>query len=289
MSTTEDVIIPLIPWTMYRDTDMEAQPTTSKQPPSALVYLNTEDLSPGQPRNNFVISNDITYFSNVSRITPVGCAITNYYIPNVNERNNTLSFFSTTSNLVHTVTLTEALYTSSATLMAEIVTRLNTVTGASGLTFSSSVFSGRPDMYNLAAAGGTYHIVSCTALTHGDTVYAFDPSPLNASVHYVGPMPLKYTLFVDVVSDTLTKFAKLRTISTNAKSAVFIRAFIGGSDWGNTVYAVSANEAISINFLPMQVVTTIDIRLYDSHGDILYIPFWLRDTLIFQMTFRVDL
>lgn len=279
-----------IPWTIYRDTDTEPQPVTSKLPSSALVYLDTEDLPPGADRTNFVLANNIIYFGNVGRLSFVGAGIANWYIPNVNPRNNTFTFWSSASSSFHTVVLTPGWYDDPAVLMAAIVSALNTVSIASGLTFAQAARTNYPREFNLVVAGGQYYFLNtCTAITHGDTVYNLPADQTPSVSKIVGGMELKYTLFVDICSTTLTKYARLRSVTSNSKSSIFARAFFGGLDWGNTTYAVTSAEEFSFAFRPAEVVTSIDIQLYDSHGDLLYIPPEMEDKLIFQMTVHVEL
>ncbi len=286
----QNVNLPLVPWSMYRGTDNEPQPVTSKQPPSAHIYLYSEDLPAGTSHVDFVISNNVTYLSNVSRINFVGTGILNWYIPNVNPRNNNIVFHSSSSGLDHSVFIPEGRYATPAAMIAAIVSILNTATGASGLTFSSSAIALLDGAYTLSAAGGTFYILdSCTAVTRGHITYMFASDQVLSASKQVGPMPLYYTLFVDICSTTLTKYAKLRTITSGARGDIFARAFMGAEAWGSAFYAATTPSSFSFGFRPNEVMTTIDIQLRDSWGDILYVPPYLEKNLSFQMTIHVEM
>lgn len=289
-----NVKLPLIPWTLKRNVDDEPQPVTTKPAPSATVTLDTSDLPRGIARNNFVISNNIQYLSNVSRIRPVEAEIDNWFIPNVNPRNNTFTFYSAVDGNTYTVTVPTGYYDNAETLMIAIVAALNTETINSGIEFQYTVESntgGRA--FTLKAADPNdewYFVDTCSAITKGDTVYGLPTDQMQTTEKIVGPMMLQYTTYVDIVSNALTKYAKLKSITSNARSSIFARMYPEDVwreiPWGR-VYDSFVGEDIKFGFRPNEVVTSIDIQLIDSHGDVLYIPDGLL--LRFRLTFAVEL
>lgn len=285
-----EVVLPRVPMTSHRDVDLEPQPVTAMPPASATVTITTEDLQAGIPRNNFVISGNITYLTNVSRIKPVAAEIDNWFIPNVNPRNNTFTFFSSVSASLHTVTLAPGYYDDAAALMADIVIALNTVSGASGIVFSELPLANNPRAFTLTGTGTWYFDSDCSAVAVGDTVYGLPTSQTATLSKKIGPMMLKYTTFVDIVSTTLTKYSKLHSITSNARSSIFARMYPTDQfreiEWG-IVYDSFTAEDIKFGFRPNEVVTSIDIQLYDSHGQLLYIPDDLN--LRFRLTFATEL
>ena len=289
------VEVPLIPWTIYRDTDNEPQPFTTKTSPTNEVIINTRDLPAGVPRNNFTLGNGIIFISNCSRIRPVSAEFFNWFIPNVNPTNNTFTFFSSFSGTTHTVVLAPGYYDDADNLMDDIVTTLNTVSGSSGIIFSSAAVTNYPRTYTLTSTniGRLFYFdPTCTAFTNGDTVYGLRLSTTPAQSVIVGAMMLRYTLWLDICSTTLTKYGKIRSITSNGRSSIFARTGLTDQvreiEWGD-VYDSFDSEAIIYSFRPAEVVTSIDIQLYDSHGNLLYIPPELENTLIFQLTFRTEL
>lgn len=289
-----DVRIPKVNYSINRDQDLEPQEIMSRMPVSALVYLDSDNLP--APRNQMFFSSGIRYVSGASKISFVGCSIANFYIPNCNVRNNTLTFYSSVTASEFTVVVPEGYYSTSAALIAATVAALNTVTGTSGLTFSSAPVANFPDQYSLNSAGGSYYIVTtCDAYRKGAILFGFVADPVLATSHIVGPMGLNYTQYVDVISTVLTKHQKMRSITSKGRSNIFARAFMGLNNatgagaWGLTYYAATAAEETSFNTLAAQDITGIDIDLYDSNGELLYIPDYLADKLYFQMTFKIEI
>lgn len=284
------VDIPMIPWTIYRDPDLEPQPTTAKDAPSSLLYIDTDDLPNGANRADFVISNNIQYLSNVGRLTFVGCGVANWWIPNVNPRNNLLRVMY--GGVPYSVPIPVGWYdyTTPNVLAAAIQLALDThiIPG-----WTVTAISNYPAKYTIDAPGAvTFYFIdedANTALTKGDTVFGFETTQNATLTKTVGPMLFKYTRYVDVCSTVLTKYAKLRSITTNSRSRIFARAFIGGEKWGDTFYAAPSTEAFQFSFRPAEVVTSIDIQLYDSHGDPLYIPPEIADSILFSMTVKCEM
>lgn len=285
----EPVELPPTQWQIYQTNDNEPQPVTIKEPSSAWVYISSKDSPPGQRANNFLVAaSGIQLFKQASRVVPIGTGIFNWYIPNVNPTNNVIEFFSSVTSLTYTVSVPVGFYSDTTVLATAIVTAMNTVTGSSGLTFSQTAIALFPGAYTLSAVGGNWYFVAgCLALTQGDTVFQFPTDQVATASKKIGPMPLKYTLWVDITSQTLTKYAKMRSVTTASKSQIFLRAFMGGLDWGNTTYTSDLLELLQFAFRPQEVVTSIDIQLYDSHGNLLYIPDDLD--LVFQLTIEAEM
>lgn len=277
--------------TMYRNIDSDPQDVISREPHAAIVRIDTKDLPAGVSRVNFVISNNVTYMSNTSRIEPVRAEFYNLYIPNVNERNNEVTFFSSVSGLFHTVIVPLGFYNVAEDAMGALVLALNTVTGASGLTFSKIAATNFPDTWGLESAGGDFYIKdTCNAITHGYPMWGiqlFDQTARDLTL--VGPISLRYTWWIDICSTTLTKFAKKRSITSSGISDVFARMNITSNNfpvpWGD-VYENFGDSEATFAFNPMETITSVDIQLRDMFGDILYVEELLNKNLLFSLEFK---
>jgi hypothetical protein len=207
--------------------------------------------------------------------------------PNVNIRNNTISFTSSNTGAVAWfANLTPAFYLTSALLIAEIVTQLNVLTGVTGLTFSSAPVPGFPDTYTLSSAGGTYVILAASsAIRRGRLLYALPDAEIPAASNTVGPMGLIYTPFVDICSETLTRYARKRSNSnqTNSAPSLVARAFVFDSTDPvvnprqipyhvmETDSFIDAEDFDWLTYDSSQDITTIDFQLRDCFGDLLYV------------------
>ena len=149
--------------------------------------------------------------------------------PNVNSRNNVITFFSSVSGTTHSVTLDTAFYTS-ADLITEIQTQLNSVSGASGITFTFTIFPGSVNTYELTVAGGSYNFVSSSHIDRArplSGLFAF-PTPTNQPILIVALG--FYTRFIDVLCNDLRDGSHLPSLfsgdNTISNSAHIFRIFV---------------------------------------------------------------
>lgn len=283
---------------IYRDSNFEPQYVTAKQPVSAAIYLTTLDNQLVENPADCVLStanrlgdNPSTLGYGISRISVSAVGIKNV-IPNVNERNNTLTFFSTSSGLFHTVQLPVGYFTSSLTLMTAIITALNAVTGASGLTFSALAVVNKPDTYNLSSAGGNYFFDNtCDALVKGFQLYAFPTEQVATGIKSVGSMGLLYTGYFDVCSRTVTKYDKLSNQSSSKANNLIQRIYVSQVDFGE-FYEIKhqSNPRPNFDFNSKEPINTIDFQIRDQYGDIIFLDdpdgnfngFWWAIELLFE-------
>lgn len=256
---------------VYSDSTKEPQYVTTKRPTNAWLYFNSQDAAPGTDRTNCVLGNGGVIANGFSRIRFIGVS-TLWDIPNVNVRNNTFQFYSSnTGATVHTCSIAEKFYdlSESADLMDAIVAAMNTLTGATGLTFSKAAIPFYPRTYTLSAVGGTFYFSSaCTAITKGEQLYGIPRSPVLAASKQIGPMQMIYTQYVDIVSRTLTKFQKAPSVSTKNISPIVIRAYIGGNRWGISFYQPELYLAFA--WQSGTPLYNVDFEFFDQHGDPLY-------------------
>lgn len=273
------------------ESSKEPQYITSKDPVNGWLYLNSADTVYGVDRTNCQITSDGPFASGFNRLRVAGVSAL-WYIPNVNPRNNTISFYSSnTGSTKHTVTLTERYYditstTDVAALATDIETALNSLTGATLLTFTITAITGFPRKYTISATGGTFHFdLDCTAVI-AEQMYNFDRDQTSAASKTLGPMNMMYTQFVDIVSTTLTKWEKIKSISSGDINPIVCRAYIGGNAWGSNFQQLSHYLAFSWN--AQEPLYAIDIRMYDQNGKPLYVPNGGKD-FMWQITLIAEL
>jgi len=200
--------------------------------------------------------------------------------PNVNPRNNVLTFFSTTSGANHTVVVREGLYVTAATLVAALVGALNTATGASGLTWSALVNPVNACQWTLSVVGGTYHFVlTSLMILYGRYLYNLPQEQANTASKTFGAVFGLYSRHIDVVSLALTEYSKNPT-SSNASipNGVIARAFfkspLGGAG-GIPIDGLSffATDVVAnVNYDRSRALEVIDISLRDEFNQPFYIP-----------------
>lgn len=289
LSYPNQTILPPTDPTVYIDSATEPQYVTRKEPVSGWVYLNSLDTPYGTDRSNCQLGLRDTLVASANRMRMLGVTV-NWYIPNVNPRNDTITFTASTTGLDYTVTLATKFYDVTipadvTQLVTDIVAALN---GAgSGLTFSAAPIAGFPRMYTITSVGGTYRFVkTCSAIAKGIQMYDFDQDQTFALTHTLGPMNMMYTQFVDIKSTTLTKWEKIRSVTTGHQNPVVFRAYVGGNKWGPDFSELHHYLAFSWKW--NEPIYTIDISFFDQNGDPLFVPNGGKD-FIWQIALAAEL
>ena len=261
-----------------RNPNKTPQNIVARNSDSAKLLLRSEDYKTQQDKTKLIVSTiknngDIPeqLFDRVTKISVSSVGVINT-TPNINVRNNEITFYSSVTNNKHTVTLTEGFYQTTTDIIDHVVTKLNTLTGATGLTFSKATIPNRPDCYYLNSAGGNYKFVSdCSAIVKGSQLYALPVDNIYSNSKFIGTMGLYYSGYIDFCSRTLTKFSKIQTQSTGYANNLIYRLYIIDP---TKPLGCFKDEVAFTHFAydPREVVTSIDITLYDEFGDRFYVP-----------------
>lgn len=269
---------------IYSETDLEPQMIQQRTLNQGHIYLNSSDAVLERDKTNMLMSsiarsgdkpNILAQGIKRLRIMEVGIS---WVTPNVNPRNNVLSFYSSnTGSTKHTVVIIEGFYNTQLALINEIVTRLNTLTGTTGLTFSQIVVpltGGKK--YTLTSSGGSFYFdLDSLAVKQGSTCYCFEPTQNLASSKSVGPMLLTYTSYIDFCSTRLNSYNKLPSRSTGKNSNIIYRAFYDTDIILEPTGSVGTQRPYiqaGINFLYSDGLSTIDFQLKDQWGQFFYVP-----------------
>lgn len=263
-----------VPNDVYTDSPNEPQYVTSKRPNGGLIHLNSYD-SPSEDKTRCIFNMSPSFNGKFNRVRVLGITMI-WFVPNVNPRNNTITFHSSVSGNDHTVTLAERYYdpevpADMTQLATDVVTALNTVAGASLINFNPPVaVTGFPRKFTLTATAPYHFVNTCSALAKGRQMYNFDDSSVDNVSHTLGPINGVYTQYVDVVSTQLTKFAKIRNVATNNLGNLVMRSYVGAANWGLDFHVPS--YYLAHNWDSNSPLSTIDIHLFDQNGEMLYTP-----------------
>lgn len=293
------VLTPINP-ALYQQPNNEPQYITSKDPNKAILYLDSQDCKLELNKTNILMSTvkrygDIpsTLALGITRLSIDSFSI-NWITPNINVRNNTITFFSSNSGLFHTVTIPEGFYDTSTLIITAVVNALNTATGSSGLTFSFTTVTYSPDIYNLNSAGGNYYIsLTCTAITKGYQLYNLPISQTPQNSKLVGAINGWYTKYIDICSNTLSQYVKIRTNSTGYSSNIIFRVLLNTNNKPTLTRGVNIHQSTqSYNYLPNSPLISIDFTLRDQFGEELYIPQGAEGTasgFFWDVSFAIEL
>ena len=278
----ESVVLKPQQLNLYRNSDLEPQYVTKREPNRAIIYIESIDNQALQKNVLSMLSSTVrqagenpsTLAYGITRISVNNFGL-RFSIPNINPRNNVITFFSSVSGTTHTVTLTEGYYTTGSAVITEIVTKLNTVTGASGLTFSFVGNTLFPDRFELNSAGGNYRFdLNCSAVKKGYTMYSLSHDQTLNNSKLIGPIGLFYTTYVDLCSAQLTKYIKLKNCATSLNNNIVLRIHLTEPTIYNKILFITESTAPDIQFSynPVEPILSIDFQIRDQYGELLYVP-----------------
>lgn len=222
-------------------------------------------------------------------------------IPNINPNNFTVGIFSSITGRFHYVNLTENYYTTPAQLMIELVSKLNTLSGASGLSFIATFNAIDNTVYTISATGGTFYFDPNSSLVKSIFLINLDNSTNLSIAKVAGPIQLIYTRYIDIISSELTQYDKNPTISTDqiSKTGNILRLFLfsGGPNTPNPGVPYSNYYTYDnirwFNYNKTHSIGAIDLTFYDESGQYLYIPnygnsntftnFWIKLVLTTEL------
>lgn len=245
------------------------------------------------PANDFLLSRQQAllygYFTRLA-ITQI---LLEYRVPTITPRNNTLVLTTSPAQNIYTVTLDTGYY-NETTLAAEIQTKVLALPGNPFAGFTATAgnaFGG----ITLACAGVQFlvdaqydnivdHIynASRTAITVGATN---ENLTIAGNTQVLQAPQLSYTRYIDLVSDRLTKFQRVKdgtTKSPKNQTAIVARMYLTAPNSSDPITATTGvgslpfnlcidyNTPKHIKWSPNEALNELDFRLYDEFGDLLY-------------------
>jgi hypothetical protein len=199
-------------------------------------------------------------------------------IPNINPRNNEISFMSSVNGSVLTVSIPEGFYTA-ATATAALVFALNSVTLQSGITFTANtVIVGSDKFITLTGTSG-YKFMPSKFTTTGHAFWGFDPNDTSligpAAPFYttfnMGAITEVYSQYYDICSFALTQYVKAsntgNTVPSNLIGRVYTMPHVG-----NKIIREEFRNLTWINFSLKQTLQSVDLFVLDQFKQRIYVP-----------------
>ncbi len=272
------VLLSRQPQSLIRDKfynhNLEPQCLRKHQPHRSSMIITSDKSNVANPVDS-IISDSNLFNPEVNKLA-VKSVHVNYLPPNVNVRNQTLTFFSSNSGINHTVNLVEGYYNTPTLIMTQLVASLNTQTGASGLTFSFPAISvTNPRSAVLNSAGGNYFfILTSSMMVKGQFLLGLPRDQVGSASKVIPNMTLQYTRWIGFRSSVLTQDSKnSNTQNSLGSSDQLFRFFHGSLDGVNKEVSVVLEGSLDwIAHNPTVNINDVDMRLYDEFGQLLYIP-----------------
>lgn len=286
----DSVVLKPINMQIYKNVNYEPQYVTTRSINSANLYIESSDCTLELKKENILIStiktlgdSAATLFTNICRVQLRDFTMYNV-TPPVNNRNNTVRFFSTFSNIFHTVIIPESFYNDPNENETNVVAMIDALLLAlnnevtSGLTFSATSDEDNfPRIYELTAVGGEFYFdKNCDCVRKGKYTYNLPSDDIPSFTKIIGPISYSYTSYIDICSQTLTKYSKLQNSSTGYNSNIICRVYddVTIPNHNNQPYffAFGVPEEISFNYNPIDSISVIDIQIKDQWGELYYVP-----------------
>lgn len=250
--------------------------------------FDNEDLNPGVQTTKLSLPAGKHFLGKQTTKHAVTFVKYDIELTNINPRNNRVEFISSnTGATVYAVTILEGRYLTRPLLMTALRDAMNTVAGASGLTFSYTVnpiVGGTPIVddtsFNLASAGGSFHFVlssTHTCMNKGRFLFNLPRSQTLETNKNVGHVMGYYTRYIDFVSNALNEEQRVPATESGRRGGhdLLLRMFFSSID---IIGTESRDGLVPVSHLRWvrkersKTISTIDIELYDEFGEILYIP-----------------
>ncbi len=277
LKPSENVLLANINDSVVDDPNLEPQFVRVRAPNSCRIYLDSQVVRLETNPANILISSissagqsPQTLLDRVRRVA-VSDFTVYYNSPNVNPRNNTVSFFIDTGAGINTYTciVDVGYYSDSADLMTALTDAMN------GIAFPY-VFLPAPNIltfqsYSITTSAPWCFDANCVGVTKGAQLWALPFSYRNnlfSTTWHTGSQYLQYTKYIDVVSNSLSQYTKKPSVSNNDLSFnPLYRAPIDN-------YGKNTDSVINLswfNFYRDAALTSIDVKLVDQFGDELYL------------------
>lgn len=268
---------------IINDDNLEPQMVRIRASNNSYIFIDNEIRDPTTDPVNLILGgNNSVLFARKIRRWAVSQFNVSWTIPNVNPRNNSLTFEYNLPGNRQTITLPEGFYDNQQQLLDELIFQLNTVVGITGITFSytrpqdsaGNVIQARCATIN--GVGGTFRFYDkATGLTspmieRGEHLINLSTNNTFSASKTAGSINLQYTRYFDITSFALNEYTKNPSAS-NALGAtnLVIRVPITSREPHIEIYELK--NLSWTNYNSSQTLTNIDFQLVDEHGEPLYI------------------
>jgi hypothetical protein len=256
------------------DENLEPNFVRIRAPNQNFLYINSEQQKDTEDPSYLVTKLDLP-LNRVSRITT---AYFNFYnvTPNINQRNNNVTILTNTG--FKTFTVPEGNYTTIVDRWTAIMAQL--AIADPGLTYnviSSPLYANTAQVTLLA--GANMRVVSGSMVECGRYLLGLNTTNTGAGITQAvwnfSAITDNYTRWIDVLSNEITTYSKLRPGGYRIQPGHLFRLFINdiSSRFNNYIYFTNETPALEwINFNSSRSIENIDIRLIDEFGKNYYIP-----------------
>lgn len=237
---------------------------------NSTLYIDSDKRVSG-PTNSANYTSSEIIRQEVSRVA-VNSVHVSYNIPTININNAEVTFFSPASGSNHTVVLNEGYYTPT-TLTAELQTQLNSVSGASLITFTISPFVGSTIAYTVTGTNAFQFITSLQVDRGLSCTGLYPMSAPNTSI--IINTKCLYTSYIDFCisslkegqtrANTFSQFTKFPNSEHLFRQYIHVERGIY-----NDIIIDKQIQNLHYNKIRQRKLSELQIQVYDEYGDLFF-------------------
>lgn len=251
-----------LPFMDVKQEDALSEPQVVRIKSCASGYAYLETIGKPDVNGKFIIGTNSPLTAYINRIF-INSVFIYGNIWNINPFSDTIIFIVGVTT--YTATAIDGNYTPT-NLVGVLVTALNAT--ASGLVFTAVVNPRSPNSWDINATGN-FQIIGGTITNRPYLANVQIMSFPAATTTWWEVLGL-YTRWIDVNSEVLTSYSKIKNSSTSQISSTnFFRIYLADPNAATTYFLV--NPSIAITYLSTLTTTNIDFTLVDEFGTPLYV------------------
>lgn len=271
--TEQRVILAAVSDELQQDENFEPPFVRLRSPNSAFVYLDTSYTSSVNQSNVIIGFKGGDLFTRRIKRFAVRHVDISWVTPNVNVRNNSITFAVDSLSTVYTATIPEQFYTTPASIFTALATAM---TAVSGDTFTTIQLYPGANAYQLSSTGHTFAFLSGPMVTTGQFMFGIYPANIGTLVSSFTLIntSMSYTRFININSLELTQYSKLPSSGVDTTSQNIVKVFLvdGLATAPSTISFPVSNPLQWNNFARDRNISTVDLQIVDEWGQFLYVP-----------------
>ncbi len=234
--------------------DVQSRSTQLDIPPVSILLSST---------------NNSLYLRNIVRLA-VSKIFVQWQTPNINSRNNVVTYFSSVTGTLHSSLIPTGFYNTRLIAMNALVVALNApfFGGASGLVFSHVIQPLNPTCSLLSAVGGNFRFeLSSPMIVFGEQLFNLPKDQTPTASKFVGSMALLYTRYIDFRSRILNQWTKNpNTSNRSGANNLLFRFFLNNPLGIEGPLAETIQNLVYFAQKPSFTIQSPDFQLNDQFG-----------------------
>ena len=239
------------------------------------IYLDSSYTNSITPANIILGVNGGDLFTRrLNRIAVKGISMS-WVTPNINPRNDTLTF--SVGGSTYTTTMTDTYYDTVDLLFNSLASAMTSTSGTTFTATNTSVNVGVNSYILAATASAPFTIIGGNMVAQGQFMFGWIPTDSRVGVPVTSFIltntSLQYTRFINLNSFLLTQYSKLPSSGIDTLGTNIVKVYLDNDLFvDRTIFFNILQPLAWINFNSTASITTVDLQIFDEWNQLLYIP-----------------